>query len=423
MAATLLLLAGPLGARSACAQTSGPAGPLTLEEAEALFLANSPGLRAQRADAQERTYEARVPALWPNPSADLEQERGFDDAQQTYLLSQPVPNLWAYRAQRQVTGATVRQARAAFREEASALLFELRQRYALAATAQARLAVLDSLTQAVRRAVGAGQVRFDEGAINSFEVQRLRLAQANYENERIDAQASYRIARAALARLLVPDGAAAEPGTARFTVADPLAYEPASTADYAVLLEQALRQRGRIDSARAAAQASRFALRRERASRVPGISVVGGYTRAPGVGTRGAVIGLGIEVPLFHRNGLQVQAAQARRQGATFVLDAARRAVAQDVRAAYVQLISFEARIDSLEATRPQPVRSFLSDALYLYSEGQLTLVELLDAIGAARDARLLRIELLSGHQQARFALTRAVGTLPSELAAFSDPD
>lgn len=415
-ALALLLVTGLIASPRARGQNRAGT-PLTLQEAERLFVQRSPQWRALRATTAQQTHAARVPALWPNPSVNVEQERGIADAQHTYLLEQPLPNPWVYDAQREITSATIRETRASYREEAAALLFDLRTRYLDAVTARIRLAVFDSLARVIQRVVDAGQARFEEGAINRFDMQRLRLAAATHTNQRADARTRYRIARARLARLLQPEKTTGSLDST-YAIVDTLVYQPVQES-YATLRARAMRQRGRLDSARAAVAAGRSALRRERAARVPGVNLVGGLLREPGPGasaTQGPVFGLSLKLPLFHQNGTQVAAARAQCTATQARLAGTRRAVAQDVQSAYERLRSLERRIERLDVLQPDSVRSFLDDAVYLYSEGQVSLVELLDAVGAARDTRLLRVDLLSRHRRARFALTRAIGTLPPNL-------
>ncbi len=73
---------------------------------------------------------------------------------------------------------------------------------------------------------------------------------------------------------------------------------------------------------------------------------------------------------------------------------------------------------DRLQDTADSPLRKtdeHLQDALFTYEQGELTLFELLDAIEAARQTKLLRVRLTAKYLRALYDLEAAMGVGPQD--------
>lgn len=395
---------------------------LSFEAAQQYFLRYNPALTEARARAQRAAAQARIPTLWPNPSIEGDAETA--SSQQSLVLDQPVPNPAVHRARTAAAEAEARAALAAFREEAGDLYLELRRRYLTAAVSEARLRELDAITQTVQQAIAVARVRLDEGDLGPYDVRRLDVALAAYEDALSAVRVEREVAHAALAAFIAPRPVTgADTLRTEFVVTDTLRYIPAEL-DEANLVGCALRLRARIVAARAGVEAAERTLRAEQSARWPGLSVRAGLGREASAGgaSFGPVFGLGLEIPLWNRNGVQIEAAEAALAEAVAALDVARREVLLDVEAALARLQSYRARLDRVAATLLVGTDSLLADALYLYQEGEFGLVELIDAADAAREAQQLRLDLLEGYLESRYALDRATGFLPEELESTAGP-
>lgn len=412
LSASLFLLGMP----SAHAQPRLLPDTLSFETAQRYFLLYNPDLAEARARAARALAEDRIPALWPNPA--LEGDAETASSQQSLVLDQPIPNPVARRARIAAARAEARAALATYREEAGDLYLELRRRYLAAAVAETRLQSLQTVTQTVERTVSVARVRLEEGDLGPYDVARLELALAAYQDDLAAARSDGRTARAALAAFIAPlPAAGADTLHTAFVAADTLRYVPLEL-NAVALAERAVELRARLVAAHAGLDAAEHALRAERAARWPGISVRAGLGREAGSdgATIGPVVGLGLEVPLWNRNGPQIQAAEAAITEAEAALEGARREVLLDVEAAFARLQSYQDRLARISETRLVRSDTLLQDALFLYQEGEFGLVELLDAADAAREAQQLRLDLLEGYLESRYALDRATGFLPDEL-------
>ncbi len=182
--------------------------------------------------------------------------------------------------------------------------------------------------------------------------------------------------------------------------------------DLAALGEEALLDRARAgrDELRAATVA------REEASLRQGVergAVLGDWQLQGGSKLTGGFmtgqVGLAVPLPFFNRNA----GARERAQGAVREADAVWRSTMLTVRgevlAAAAQLRRLLVLGDRL-ATTPTDGDTIAESARIAYTEGHMTLLELLDAERAAADARTTALQYRADLLLARLALARAVG-------------
>ncbi|NBC17354.1 MAG: TolC family protein [Bacteroidetes bacterium] len=400
---------------------------LSFDAAQRIFLENNPDLLGARARAEQEEHEARIPALWPNPSLVFQRNQtsppgGGIGSENTLALEQPLRYPGEHGNRRSAAKKRAAAAYARYEEEAAALYAELRTRYATGLVAGRQLDVLGTVTAAMRRAVEIGEIRFQEGDISPFEQARLRVALATYEDELEAAKKDHRDALIELAYFLSPRSHAGhhEAEEVLLVLTDSLAYEPLAL-DYDALVEQALARRGLLAAAAAETRAREQVLRAERYARLPDLAVTAGYRdeRQPGFVAPGFTVVLQVGLPVFHQRQPQVRAARAATVAARYEAEQARRRVELDVHDAYERLVSYQTRLDRVAQDILAGSEGLLDDALFVYEEGEIDLVGLLDAVEATKTARLLRIELLAEYTYSRFALERALGVGPQDPSPF----
>lgn len=402
-------------------QSKGIPDQLSLDQAVQLFLQNNPQLLQSCAAAERIIQEAKILTLWPNPSLSIDQEQEDAGASQTLLLDQSVLNPVEYAARRKSAKAQKKAALSGYDENASQLYLILREKYIQVVSAKAKVELLAGVTGTVRRAIEILRIRQQEGDVGSFEVKRLSTALANYENRLGQARVENQAARQDLILFIKPNAdTTSAMMDSTLVLTDSLAYRPVQYT-YSELLQTAFQQRGLLASIQSFEQAGRLNLRAEKAARLPDLSISGSLNHKPGLQPQYyPFLGIGIEIPLWNNNGPQIRAARARFHEFQAGVDIARRRVELEVRTAFNRVQSYRKRMEEINGDILQKNKGLLEDALFLYSEGQLTLVELLDAASAALDARLLHIDLLTRYNLSRYQLEQAVGQLPP---GFEAPD
>ncbi|MFS8065256.1 MAG: TolC family protein, partial [Byssovorax sp.] len=170
----------------------------------------------------------------------------------------------------------------------------------------------------------------------------------------------------------------------------------------------------RIASQEAAAEASGLEARAARRRWVPDVGVSAAYRSVTGVGApmgHGIAVGLSVPLTFFDHGQGQAALAEADRALATASAAGLKRESASLAKAATAKLHALEASVADLERAVAEAA-SLQSMTVTLYTAGEATLTELLDAFGAAEAARLARIDLAEEIARARLARMRAAGTL-----------
>jgi len=422
----LVLLIGLLSASPLWAQSPTLPSRLTFDEAKTLMLQHNPALRAGRAAVNQQAFEAQTPTLWPNPSVNVSQDRiplptGGIDNQLFFNVGQTLPYPGTMRAHEQAADHLTDAAEFAFAEDAARAFRDLRKRYIDVVAAEARVETLQQITEAVRTATRAADVRYQEGDFDTFGRARLRVALADFENQLTQAETAADNARRRLAVHILPDETAsfaADRDLAEYTVAGTLRYQPIAM-DYAAVRSRALARRGLLNASQARIDARSQQLRAAQLQRIPSLNLSAGpkLQDTPGGAEWGYTAGLSLQIPLWNTGRTQVRAHQAQQQRALAHAEDARRTVELQVREAYAEVQSYQERMDRISNDLLTDTDSLLDDARYVYSEGELSLVGLLDAMEATRSARMMKIDLVAGHLRSLYDLEYAMGVGPDDDA------
>ena len=418
----LLLLGGAAAAAVPGAHAQEPASPAAeMPQARRISLADALGrletrnLELRLAREEVAASEARVVAagMFPNPGLTATREQLSGDEgrnDETVLALGQTLEIGGQRgARRQAARQAARAAEARFQAERQRIAFEVHQAYVRAAAAEADLTSLAEATAVVRRVEESGRTRFAEGDISRFDSSRLQIERARYETllarRRLDLDEAAR----ELALLIAPDSLAAP---AALLPAEPLSGLAA--VEQALELEAALAaasERAEVRAAEAEVDAARSRLSLARRERIPDVTVSGGYKHQAD-GLQGAVIGLSVPVPLLNRNQGEVAEAEAQLQAAQARHDLALARAQAEIRRAWDVHRSLRERMRTLGETLLPESAGLLETARVAYAEGEMSLVELLDAADAYRSARESVNLLLSDYLISIYDLGRATGAL-----------
>ncbi|MCS3638943.1 TolC family protein [Salinibacter ruber] len=395
----------PTSTRAQFVQAADSLRTVGLREALRLFRENNLSLSRAQSEAQALRGEARQARAYPNPTLQATHEplwRGAESQSETYLnVSQQIE--WSGRS------ARIRSAReraAAARAQAAAdsarLALQVTEAYVKAAIAETRLQRLRRVTRVFRQADSSMARRRREGDASGYAARRIRLERARYEQRLAAARLEVRNAREQLALLVLPEGT---PSVAAKTL--PSKRPPAISERKA--LQAALQQRPELRRWQTAVEAQQAARRAARQEAWPDPSVTAGYKRQSD-GFKGAFLGVGIPLPLFDRNRGTAEAEAERLDAARTQQSLARREIRNEVRRAHAAYTSARRQAELLGDDLLRGTGDLLRIAQTSYGEGEMSLVELLDAADAYRDARLTSIDLRSNLWSRYFRLLRAMG-------------
>jgi cobalt-zinc-cadmium efflux system outer membrane protein len=364
-----------------------------------LIVRDGPMARTIRADTEVTRREQLARLSYPNPAVMYSRESaGFTEFLQ---IEQSLP-LFGARAALSRAGVA---ATAAAEAERDARLWMLRADASALVTRlladEARLAAARVQVQDVERLTEILRAREREGEGSRFD--RVRAEQELRETRQLVTSAAVALAedRAALSAMLPPGVTVTRiTGTIHTQQAmgsvDRLIARAASTrAELRALQRSAERAALESDAARRA--------------RLPAPAVSGGLKRAGDQSgrERGGVFGLSVSLPLFDAGGREAARWAAERAR----VDAERASIEQRIRLEIVRASEALAlRQAAVSEDREAAGDELTRIAEVAYREGEVGILELLDAVRTASRSRLRSIDLRLDARLAQIALERAVG-------------
>jgi cobalt-zinc-cadmium efflux system outer membrane protein len=405
--AALVWAAGTAGAPWATAQE--PLRRVSLDEALALFGLNNLELRIARAEATGAAARVRQAAAYPNPVVGVTHETlsgGGAGYAETYVtLAQGLRWPWESAARGRAAAAELEAATYRVAADSLRLTFETKRAFVEAASAERVRDGLEEATGVVRQALDDATRRAAEGDLSGYALRRLRVERARYEADLSGAAIAMQVARRRLGALLLPDSAV-EIAPTSFPDGDPPDLRPATASPPESRVPALTAARAGLDAARAEEQAVRR-------GRTPAPAAIGGY-KSQSDGFDGAFLGLTLPLPVFDRRGAAASEATAATARADAHLALTRRQTENDLR------LTFEAHQAVRERSRlfagellAEP-EALLRIAGVAYAEGEMSLVELLDAVDAYRAARMAAVEARRDLWISYFDVERASGGLPA---------
>jgi outer membrane protein, heavy metal efflux system len=410
-------VAGPAGMPRLGAQelAAPPDTARRIALGEALLRMEAHNLELRLAREEIDAAEARTLAagVLPNPGLSAAREQLSGDAgahhETTLTLTQTLPIGGQRGIEREVARRRVDAARARYESTRLRLASEVHRAHVRAAAAEAVLGALTETTDVVRRVEEAGRSRLAEGDISRFEHSRLQIERARYETLLARARLGMAEASRELTLLVAPDSAGATTLLLPAERLGELAAAP-GVADLATALSAAA---GRADvrAAEVGVEAAASTLALERRIRIPDVTLSGGY-RHQADGYRGAAVGVSIPLPLRDRNRGGIAEAEANLAAARTRRELVLRGAESEIRAAWATWRSLEERMRAIGETLLPESAGLLESARIAYAEGEISLIELLDAAEAYRGARASVVELLVEYLSATYELERATGRL-----------
>jgi cobalt-zinc-cadmium efflux system outer membrane protein len=368
-----------------------------------LFDRQSPLRREAQAAAAAAVEAVRGRTLWPNPIASYSRETsGFTEF---VLGEQQIP--WSGRLR--LERAALDPARASAEAEGAARLWEarssLRAAFYSALAAQQQAEAIRAGLEGIGSILELLRAREREGEGSRYDRVRVEREAADLRADLALAEARARSERAALAAHL--------PARTEIAVLRGDLLPRAALAPRDEVIRRALDSRAelRAESSRLAQLA--FEQQAADRLRIPEPVIVAGSKRTQVFGNRndtGAVIGVTFTLPVFNQGQTEVARLAAEQSRA----QARRDLVAQQIAAAVAGAYDvWAARLEALNAFERETRdigRELLETARVGYQEGELGVLQLLDAYRIDRQTALRRIELQSAVKEIEIELSRSAG-------------
>lgn len=399
IASVAICFAGPAG------EIGEPAGALTLRQALALALTQSPELAA--VDHDVRIAEARIlqAKLHPNPEAEVTSENiagsgSYSDARRsenTLLLGQLL-ELGGKR------GARVREAR--FGRDLAGFDYEARKREVFLRTAQdfvdvlaiqRRVAINEELVRLANDFIPVVVKRIEAGKASDLEKTRFDVA---IGSARIDLEQAKHDLAAARQRLASRWGSL-KPRFA--SVVGNLDATPATASLDA--LAQRLAGNPRLARYGAEVAQREAALAREKAAAVPDVTLRAGGRQLNETNDTTAVLGFSVPLPLWNRNQGNIRAARERIDRADAEQAAAAAELMTELTEGYENLERARAAILILRENVLTGADDALKATTEGYEAGRFSYLEVLEARRTTGAARIQYLQAITDYHKALHAV------------------
>ena len=371
----------------------------TEREVVELIIRDGPQARAIRAEAEVTRREQLARLVYPNPAVIYSREgAGFTE----FFQAEQLLPLFGARAALSQAGVA---ATAAAEADRDVRLWILRSDAAAAVARlvaeQARLELAQAQTREVERLTEIVRTREREGEGSRFD--RLRAEQELRDTRQLLTSAAVSVveARATLSALLPRDIVLTK-------IAGALNPQPAPAAADA-LIGKAISTRAELRALQHLGERATLEADAARRARLPSPTLFGGVKRADDVSGRqtGGVFGVSVSVPLFDAGARE--SARWAAEGAR--VDAERASIEYRIRSEIIgasEVLSM--RHAALSQEQQGAADELVQMAEVAYREGEVGILELLDAVRTASRARIRSIDLRLDARLAQIALERAVG-------------
>ena len=356
--------------------------------------------RAVRATLEVARREQAARTVFPNPGgAYIREGAGFSEF---FQIEQPLP-IFGSRSALASAGSA---ATAAAEAERDARLWQLRADaqtlVARLLSGQERLDATEASIRDIERIVSVLRIRAQEGEGSRFDRLRAEQELADARQTSIDAAALVAEARAAVT--------AATGEATRFARVTGALYADRMLPTLEALQGRALSARADLRAAQSAIDRFRFEASAARKSRLPTPTVLGGVKRADsGAGREsGGLFGVSVNLPLFDAGGREASHWLAEQER----MEAERLFLMQSIRAqvtAAADVMALRQRaVKAADAGASADELARIAEVAY--TEGEVGVLELLDAHRTAVRARIRAIEMRLAARMAQIAVERAVG-------------
>lgn len=404
---SLLLLTIVFIAPAAFAEPAPP----SLDEAQLLAkLAADPRLLLLAAEREAAQAAALDAAARPNPSVAYDREALLSDgdlAVDSLRLAVPLELSGRRAARHAAARAEVAAVTAEHEAARLAITLQALRSFRLAQYQRVRAELLLTERAALASAVEIVRKRATAGATSGYDLQRIELELAAYDDAIAAAATQREAARCELGAWIGAPG----PVEAVGDLAVPSAPGPVEE-----LLAAPLDARPEL---RAATERSRGATALARAARrgwIPELSLTAGLMNqdtAPDASAWGYTAGVALTLPIFERGQAERARARALERRADATRQLLSRAIPAAIRARHAALAHATARARAVEQLQLARLAQLLRSAETAYRDGGGNIVELVDAYATARDLRLRALELVRDAQLAHLDLWLALGRRP----------
>jgi cobalt-zinc-cadmium efflux system outer membrane protein len=408
------LVLGWLATTFLCSSARAQQPSFTWEQLRDKFLSTNPTLRAQAQDIESSRANEVTASLRPNPTFQNDTTSATIGIYQEFEIAGKRP------ARIESAHLATAISRTDFEDTRRTLVLNLRQVFVAALLAKSDFDFASENLANYQKVVDLNRLRLQQGDMARADFLRVELQTLQFQTDVDDALLALKIAKANLRALVGPSNLPQDFDLAGELLAIPLQK------DLAELQQLAISNRPDLKSAETGRDKAAADLRLAKAMRWPDPTIgtsflhvgneIGGPNWFQPFYPKGSVsnaMGLGIAsiaIPIFNRSQGEVARTKSEQLRATFLADAARNQVLQDVETAYASFESARERVRLYEDTYLSRAKESLDIQDYSFRQGAASILDFLDAERTFRAIQLAYRRQIAAYQTNLAQLEAAVG-------------
>ena len=379
---------------------------VTLEQAVSLFHGVSPELRRARNRLRASIGTAQQSRAMLNPTASLTNEDLGAYSERYFTLSQGMDFVWNRGGKGRRAEARNGESRAMFLADSAQIVFGLKRAFVDAWETSEEVSALSETDRVGAAALEDAAQRYAAEDLAGYDLRRLRVARATLGRRLASAELSLEDAERRLGSLLASDGSIPRVRPQALQIEAPGISPTLDPVD------RALAVRPELAAAKWMTQALDAEADLVRRSFLTGTALTGGYKQQSD-GRNGLFLGIELPIPILDRRAGAVDAAVAEVDRAESEVALTRLGIARDAALADARLASARRQQQIMGGDGMEEASALLDIARVAYGEGEVGIVELVDAADAFLEARLLESTARAELWLAYFAFEHAVGGFP----------
>lgn len=405
-AITALLFA--LSVPASAQQSTG----LTLEQARVLARESSPAVAAARAAADGAAARERQAKAFPNPTASYSREQtsadGVSTSQNIAALEQRIDIAGPRSARIEAARRRTEAALARLEQAELDIDLDVARAYIGVSITARRAALAENAARQFAQASSIMTKRLEQGDVSGYEVRRVRLEAARYGALAAEARLAQRAASTQLNQLL---GLRQDTALVALRALAPTTISITAPVDS--LIVQAIGRSLELRIADLDVRAVEADARATSREAFPTPTLSAGFKNERTTSDErmdGFVAAISIPLPLWDRRASATAAARADTRRLEAERDATRRRLAQAVETTVEAVRAADQQQSALAAALGAEAEAALKAAEIAFFEGEITLLEWLDAVRAYQEAESAYANVLGESYTQRAALERLLG-------------
>lgn len=387
--------------------------PLSLQEALNRAYENHPSIQIRQTFVAEAEGQKSAVAALPNPEFSYYRE-DLNHGEESYgewMLAAGIPLnfLWERWSAKTAASEQIAAQELLVDDVRRKLKFEVQQAYGRYLYLSKMSGVWREVNSVFETAVHTAETRFSDGDISNYELQRIIMERLRYQKSAADAEAARLAQRHQLSFLIFPQHAhAGFDEVQELNIAIPASLPEDLTA-------AVLQKRPDVLAAVKFLESQESALTAEKWKRLPELNFSYGY-KEQSDDLSGSVLQLSLGIPIFNINQGKVRKTRAERDRQTLELTLLEKQVESEIHHAVEQFRFYRDQYPQFNDANEAGFQQALSAALAAYKEGEMSLVELLDAVNAYVETFQIRYDFLTQYYISFFELEKVTAMSSSEF-------